>query len=273
MAKTLITHINPHLDDIAAIWLFKKFHPEFKEAKIEFISQSQTDKIAGTETENKIFFGIGKGRFDEHKGNIGDCATSLVWKDAKAEGLIPKDQFEFKAFEVLISWVTLIDTAQMPPGDFDEFGVGVFIRSYGNSSKDSLSTANLGEEILDRILRVLIRKQKALSDFEKRIEINSPFGKGVAVESDYVDQELAYRKGFQLAIIKGQKRRSTSITAPATSTLDLTPVYLKLSQADPKASWFLHHAKKMVLNGVSSAPDVKRTTLSLNQIIEIVRTC
>ena len=39
--KTLVTHINPHLDDIAAIWLFKKYHPDFKDAKIEFISASR----------------------------------------------------------------------------------------------------------------------------------------------------------------------------------------------------------------------------------------
>ena len=51
--KTLVTHINPHLDDIAAIWLFKKFHPDFKDAKIEFISASRD--AAKEESEDKIF--------------------------------------------------------------------------------------------------------------------------------------------------------------------------------------------------------------------------
>ena len=86
--KTLVTHINPHLDDISAIWIFKKFHPDFKDAEIEFINASR-DEALKNESGEKIYFGTGGGKYDEHKGDLEDCAASLVWKDIKAKGLAP----------------------------------------------------------------------------------------------------------------------------------------------------------------------------------------
>ncbi len=71
--KILVTHINPHLDDIAAIWLFKKFHPDFKEANIEFISASR-DKA--DESADRVYVGTGGGKFDEHKEGL-DCGNPL----------------------------------------------------------------------------------------------------------------------------------------------------------------------------------------------------
>ena len=58
MEKILITHTNPHLDDIFAIWLFKKFNPDFKDAKVEFISASRD--AASDQSEDKIYFGTGE---------------------------------------------------------------------------------------------------------------------------------------------------------------------------------------------------------------------
>ena len=49
--KKLITHINPHLDDISAIWLFKRFYPEFLDAEIEFIGASR-DAALKDQTES-----------------------------------------------------------------------------------------------------------------------------------------------------------------------------------------------------------------------------
>src|SRR5687768_15877049 len=96
--KTLITHINPHLDDISAIWLFKKFNPEFKDAQIEFINASREEALKN-ETEDRIYFGTGGGKFDEHKGDLEDCAASLVWKDIKSSPLKPGDEIELQALD------------------------------------------------------------------------------------------------------------------------------------------------------------------------------
>ena len=268
--RTLVTHINPHLDDIAAIWLFKRFHPEFENAKIEFIS---AEKGAGGLKESKdlIYFGVGKGRFDEHKGDIGDCATSLVWKEIKKEGLVQFTSFEQAAYEDLVRWNLLIDTARMPRFEFSAFGVDSFIRSHKNSSEDSLATLKLGEQILVRILPVLIRRQMALVDWKKRVAFKTKWGKGVGLESDSFFQDLAYGNGFVVVINKAPKRGFSGITALATSDTDLTPVFLKLKDLEPKAGWFLHHAKKMVLCGAPSAPDAVKSKLTLKELIEVVK--
>lgn len=270
MSKTLITHINPHLDDIAAIWLFKRFHSGFENAKIKFIS---AEKGAGglKESKDTIYFGVGKGKFDEHKGDIGDCATSLVWKEVKKEGLAPKDGFELKAYEEMVRWNLLVDTARMPSYEFSAFGVDQFIRSRKNSAEDSSKTVKLGEEIFNRILPVLIRRQKALGDWQKRFEFKTRWGKGAGLESDSFFQELAYENGFQIVINKAPKRGFSGITAPATSDIDLTGVYLKLKDLEPKAGWFLHHGKKMVLCGAPSAPDAVKSKLSLKELIDVVK--
>lgn len=271
--KTLITHINPHLDDIAAIWLFKKFHPEFVSAKIKFISQSDTYKHKGKETEDRIYLGTGMGKYDEHKGDLGTCAMSLVWDDINKIGLAPKDRFEAAAIDEIVKWNLLYDTAQMPFGDWDDFTVEAFIRSYKNSPKDSLATVNLGCQILDRILPGVIEKQKALKDWQKRAEFKSKWGKAVAVESEHVGQDLAYRNGFQISVIRNPKNHFIGICAAGTSDIDLTPVYLKVSHHDPEAGWYFHHSKKMILCGAKSAPDVKRSKLTLKEVIDIIRTC
>ena len=106
--KTLVTHINPHLDDISAIWLFKKFFPEFRDAEINFINASR-DAAFKEETDEKIFFGTGGGKYDEHKGDLEDCAASLVWKDIKSSGIGPTDEIQLKALDALIEWNRLTE--------------------------------------------------------------------------------------------------------------------------------------------------------------------
>ncbi len=268
--KTLITHINPHLDDIAAIWLFKKFHPEFEDAEIEFVSQSRTGEL-GKETKERVFFGTGGGRYDEHKGDIGESAMSLVWKEIKKNNLVPEDGFEMKALDEMVRWNTLYDTAQMPLGEFDEFSVESFIRSAKNSLEDSLKTVELGCEILNRILPNLIRKQNALADWDKRIEFKTIWGRGVALESEAFHKTLAYKNGFQVVIQKSPKTGFIGITAPGLSKVDLSPIYNKLKIVEPEADWYLHQSKKMVLCGTSSAPDAKLSHLSIKELMGIAK--
>lgn len=268
--KTLVTHINPHLDDIAAIWLIKKFFPDFKKAKVKFVSAEKA--YSGVkDDEDTLYIGIGRGKYDEHKGDIGESAMSLVWKDLKNKGLAPENEIEVKAIEAIVRWNTLIDTAKIPSWEYDDFDIDNFIRSYKNDPKDSLKTVELGEEILDRVFPVLVKKQSGLKDWPKRIEFKSKWGKSVGIESASFGRSHAYKLGFQVVVVLSPKDHYIGITAPGLSDNDLTPIYLKLKEAEPGTGWFLHHAKKMVLCGSASAPEVKRSKLSLNQVIDIVR--
>lgn len=269
MTKTLVTHINPHLDDIAAIWLFKKFHKEFKDVNLEFISAHEGNQGL-TDTDEKVHFGVGRGKFDEHKGDLEDCATSLVWKNIKGENLAPKNEVELKAYEELVEWSRLIDLGRMPLQQFDEFSVQAFIRPHESTVISSTEAVVLGEKILDRILSVLKRKQKSLKDWEKKIEFQSRFGKSYALFSQYISRDFCQRQKGDLFLMYNPQYKSVQFFTPIRE-IDLSPLFEKLQQLDPKSSWYLHHSKHFILCGAGSDPVFKPTKLTFEELIEAAK--
>ncbi|MBI2599634.1 hypothetical protein HYW43_01800 [Candidatus Daviesbacteria bacterium] len=267
--KTLVTHINPHLDDIVAIWLFRKYNSQFKDAILEFVSASR-DLALRQENEDKIFVGTGGGKFDEHKEGLVTCAGTLVYEHLKNNNLIPQDEITQKALEKLVQWNQLVDTGRAPGSEFDEFSVQSFIRSKDNSNESSQKSVELGSEILERILKVLKRKQQSIKDWEKRIEFESKFGKSIAVVSETVNREFCREQGGDLFLMYDSKNKGVQFFTPSFD-IDLEPIYQKVKGLDPQASWFLHQSHHMVICGSSSAPDSKPTKLSLEQLIEIAK--
>lgn len=278
--KILVTHINPHLDDIAAIWLFKKFHPEYNNAEIKFISASiKGSTLDGNPVDTNpdiLHFGVGRGKYDEHKGDIGQCSTTLVWMEIVEQGLAPKDEIAKQAYADLAEWNRLIDTAQLPQMPYDEFTVPSFIRPLSGNPADSLEAQHLGEKILDRILLVLINKNKVKKDWENKIEFESKWGKALAVESDAATRALLRSMAqeenldYSIFLMTRPKAKSAEYFTDKTE-VDLTELDAKIRQLDPAASWYLHHSKKMLLCGAKAAPDGVSTKLSLNDLIEAVK--
>jgi len=267
--KTLVTHINPHLDDIASIWFFKKFHPEFKDAKIEFVSASR-DLAAAEESVDKIFLGTGGGRFDEHKEGLSTCAGSLVYEYLKKAGLISEDEIIRKALEALVEWNRLIDTGKAPDSQFDEFSVQSFIRRKDSKPQNSKRSVELGFEILDRILKVLKRKQQSIKDWAKRKEFSTKFGRSFAVISETLNREFCREQEGELFLMYHPINKGVQFFTPSFD-IDLKPIYDKVRVLDPKASWFLHQSHHMVICGSSSAPDSKPTKLTFEELIDVAK--
>lgn len=267
--KTLVTHINPHLDDIACIWLFKKFHPDFKDAEIEFVSASR-DLAAKEENKDKVFVGTGGSQFDEHKEGLNTCAGTLVYEYLKEKGYIPADEITGKALDRLTKWNLLVDTGKAPTSEFDAFSVQAFIRQRDNSSDSSKRSVELGIEILNRILEILKRKEKSIKDWEKRVEFTTKFGRSFAVVSETVDREFSREQEGDLFLMYNPKHKSVQYFTPSFE-IDLTPIYDKVKDLDPEAGWFLHQSHHMVICGSSSAPDSKPTKLSFDELIEVAK--
>lgn len=266
--KILVTHINPHLDDIAAIWLFKKFYPDFENASFEFISASKSDDIKGGETEDRVYFGIGKGRFDEHKGDKDDCATSLVWKEVESQGLAPKRKAVLNAYQRIVLWSKKIDLGQ----SLDEnnpFRVAAFIRPKDDYSESSKKAVKLGGEILDRVLEASIRYEYAKVEWRKRVEFKSSFGKSYGLFSRSITRAFCKSKGGDLFLIYDPKYKSVQFFTPR--DLDLEPLFKKLKKKDPQAGWYLHHSHHMIICGSSSAPDSKPTKFSFDSLVELTK--
>lgn len=264
--KVLVTHINPHLDDILGIWLMKKYHPDFKDAQVEFMSASHGMGDQGT--ADRVFIGTGGGRFDEHKEGLDTCAGSLVHEYLIEKKLIPQDTLSKNALKKLVDWNRLIDTGKAPESQFDEFSVQSFVRTKDNSAQSSTRSVELGIEILDRILAVLKRREQSLLDWENRKEFKSKFGKSFAISSATVNREFCREQGGDLFLMYDPKYKSVQFFAPQ---LDISPIYKKVKEQDARADWFLHQSHHMVICGSSSAPDSKPTRLSFDKLIEIVK--
>lgn len=266
--KILVTHINPHLDDIFAVWLLKKYDPKYVDFEVDFISA--THGLGYEETDEKVFIGTGGGKFDEHKEGLKTCAGSLVFDYLKAGGLLPRDQITVKAIEEMVEWNKKIDMGTIPIEAYDEFSVPAFIRSKDSKKESSLGDIDLGSRILNRILEMQKRRQQSLKDWEARIEFQTRFGKTYAIKSGTIDRPFCKRMGGDLFIIHNPKYNGVQFFTPS-HTLDLSPIYEKVKSMDPQASWFLHQSHHMVLCGSSSAPDSKPTKLTFEQLIEVAK--
>jgi hypothetical protein len=90
----ILTHERPHLDEIVAIWLLRKFgeqrFPGISTAAVSFMSIRKLAEAGlkpdDYEAQGTLLLGIGGGRFDEHPTldegrKTGDCATTLVAKE------------------------------------------------------------------------------------------------------------------------------------------------------------------------------------------------
>lgn len=264
----LITHINPHLDDIFAIWLLKKYDPKYADFEVDFISASH-DK-AHEETEDRVFVGTGGGKFDEHKEGLNSCAGSLVFDYLKAENLLHNDGLEVKALEAMVGWNLSIDTGTIPIEAYDEFSVPAFVRSKDSKKESSLDDVELGSRILERILEVAKRTQQSLGDWENRVEFETKFGKSYAVKSDTVDRPFCKKIGGDLFLLVSPKYNGVQFFTPS-HEIDLSPIYEKVKQLDPEADWFLHQSHHMVLCGSSAAPDARQTKLTFEELVEVAK--
>lgn len=268
--KTLVTHLRPHLDDICALWLLKRYLPEDKDAALDFIATNEK----GGDVKNDpdfVYIGIGRGKYDEHKGDIGDCATTLVWKDIRDR--ITLDDRERRAVGKVVSWVLLEDTGKLNAEPYRFFSVPAMIEGYFDSKgRDSHATTMFGFEILDSLIVAQRNEVLIEEDWKSRIEFDSRYGRAVAVVGNARQIDAyGYSHGFPLVVVMSPEGNYHTARANASSDIDLTPAWEKLKQVDPEASWYFHHSKKMLICGGDHAPLAHTSKLTLEQFMDVLK--
>lgn len=269
--KQLVTHARPHLDDVAAVWLLKKFHPDYHEADVQFLTRPAHGQFAIP--HGAVAVGIGRGQFDEHKGDLEDCATSLVWKWLAKQSRVKIDTETRAALDRLVGWVLKEDLGQLNSIEWREWSVSTVFANYDEVvDDDDQQVYVFGVQLLESLLVAFRDQVKLDEDWAKRTEFLTRWGKAVALESEvYGSSWRAYRAGAVLVCEIDRVKGYRQFRAEATSEVDLSAVYEVVKKKEPKASWFLHHSKRLLLCGSSSATDFVTSKLTLEQMIDLVK--
>jgi hypothetical protein len=268
--KKLITHYRPHLDDICGIWLLRRFVPEFATAEIDFISTGPTGNPS-IDTNDIVHVGVGRGKFDEHKGDLDDCATSLIFKFIRQTINLEKETEQ--ALKKIVAWVLLEDTGLLATVEQRDFTLPIILKGeYDRSGRDSVAVVDLGLRMLDALLPAQLNIVKLENDWLKRVEFESCFGPAVALQSDATNVDAyAYRQGIPLVVSINKTGRYHSIRANAKTDIELTSIFKKLQQLEPDVSWYLHHGKQMIICGGDLSPEARPSALTLRQLMELLK--
>ena len=172
-----------------------------------------------------------------------------------------------------------------PSSDRYEITVSRILDGLKLLEKEDAEVMEFGLLCMDSLYRAFQNKVWAEKELqEKGIVFKTKFGNGIGVETFNDDViHLSQRMGYQIAVRKDPKKAYVRIKAsPAGATnnkqqitnnkIDLTSVYEKLKKLDPDATWFLHVSKRMLLNGTTKNPTMRPTKLSLEEIIEVLKT-
>lgn len=280
MAKIIVTHLNPDLDAMAAVWLWRRFGgEELAEAEVKFVSAGKTYKDQTVDkNEEIIHVDTGFGRFDHHQTNKKTCASSLVLKYLKKQNAeVEKD----RALERLIKVVEQIDyeaaDLYYENAEDDRYAflfnerqiINGWQKIWRNRSTEHL---NFGLGVLDGIYTNLQEKVKAEEVIKKALIFKTKWGEAIAAETDcFAFTPLCQMRRFSLVVNKNPQRGHIRINALPKKAINLEPLARILEKKDPAATWFLHASKRLLLNGSTTNPDMKPTKLSLKEIIEIIK--
>ncbi len=269
--KTLVTHLFPHLDDIAGFWLLVRFDPAFKNARLKFVPTSARGirLLAG-----EVGVGVGRGRYDEHKGDKKDSATSLVWKDLRRRKLLPSGR-RGKAVQAMVDYVRRGDLGEFigQPNNFFNLS-SIFQTIAGLPGKNSASATRSGLEVLDAVVVLYEERIKVEEAVRKGKRFGTQHGACVALATDAIPgsvSSVVAEQGFALVILQHPSKAYLHVRATPSSSFDLTLLANKVRANEPEKEWYFHHSKKMLLQGDLVAPTTKRTSYTLKTMAALIK--
>ncbi|MFH0928585.1 MAG: hypothetical protein V1821_03885 [bacterium] len=269
--KTLVTHLLPHLDDICGLWLVKRYLPGWSQARTVFLtrqsSQMATYKKQPVDSDPQIIHvGVGRGRFDEHKGDVGKSASLLVFEYLLKINKIPAA--DRAPLQNLVEAIRQEDTGELKTLPHRN----LFLGSLLSAIESSKERTRIGLTLLDAALEKYRGEIKLLQDFKKARSFQTPWGKGVALKTAEGGADaLAYQRGFVIALILNPVGGWRMFRSRPDSKVNLTKIYQAVKGKEPQADWFLHHSGKLLLCGSSTAAKVRMSKLSLQEMIELIK--
>jgi hypothetical protein len=261
---TIVGHLAPDLDCLAAIWILVRFAGA-ADADLQFVPAGAT--LDGQPPDSNplvIHVDTGGGRFDHHRASAqATCAADLVRR-----ALAPRDA----ALERMVAQVCRLDNAIAPSGDQGCFGVNALVAGY------TLLFPNRPRQVAQAMLPNLdawyaheTRQLRLEAAFDQRLEFETPWGLGIAMESaDGGSSRLAYGRGAVLYAYR-DGNGWMGVAAQARSHVDLSPVYHALRRVDAGADWYLHPNGRLLLCGTAKSPPRTPSRLSLAELVRVIQ--
>jgi hypothetical protein len=275
--KTIVTHLSVDLDAISSAWLVRRYMPGWEDAQLKFVSAGET--LNGMKPDSDpdiIHVDTGLGMFDHHqKRDVHMSAAKKVFNHLSEKGYLKEHEEE--ALARMADLIADIDNFQevyypQPDADIYDFAIHQIIAGLRPIIEEDADRCELMFKILDATLNVFKNKVRAEKELKEAFTFQSKWGKTLAIESKNEETiKLAQKRGYEMVIRKDPKLGFLRIKTIPDEKLDLTPVYEELKKQDPKADWFLHISKNMLLNGSTKNQDAIPSKLPLNKVIDIVR--
>lgn len=260
----IVGHLSPDLDCLTAIWILIRFAGAVG-AELQFVPAGATFGGAPPDADVRIVHvDTGGGRFDHHRpGAQGASASELVRR-----AFAPDDA----ALARMVQHVTRLDNAVAAPGDQGAFSVNALVAGYNllfPNRPQHVAYALLPN--LDAWYEAEGRQLRLEQAFERRREFETPWGLGIAMESeDGGSSKLAYGRGAVLYAYR-DGHGWMGVAAQARSVVDLSPVYEDLQRLDTEADWYLHPNKRLLLCGTAKAPPRVPSRLTLDDLVRVIQ--
>jgi len=275
MPKLIVTHFNPDLDAVCAVWLLREFDQQFKNAQVVFVPAGETYQGQKVDSSpDVVHVDTGLGQFDHHQLKEKTCAAQLVFNYLKSKKKHLKDE---KALVQLIEVVCEVDhfgeCLWPEPTSFRyDFFLSEVLKGLKLSGQaEDQGIVDLGSQYLTGVYHCIKVKLKAIEELKEGYPFASKWGEAIGfLTQNSAVIKLAQKKGYVLVVQKDPETEHVRIKARPDSAIDLTAAKERLKNLDPQATWFLHISKKMLLNGSTKNDKMKPSKLSLKKVIEVL---
>lgn len=261
-APVIVGHLSPDVDCLCAIWILRRWGG-FDDATLRFVPSGQTlDGIPADSNPAIIHVDTGRGRFDHHSADDHTLsATELVRRACAPDEAV---------LERIAHDVTRLDHALATGGTAPDICdlIDGFNALYPKTPEAVASAmfANFDAWYASEAKQVRLE-----TAFARRIEFDTPWGFGIAMESDDGgSSRLAYGAGAVLYAYRDGKG-NMGIAAKSRTSIDLTQVFHDLKRIDPQADWYLHPSRRLLLCGTPKSPPRVPSSLTLDQLVGVLR--
>lgn len=262
--KTIVTHVRPHIDDLSGMWLIHRYMPGWKGARLAFLPATAPDPMR----RDMIFVGMGRGRFDEHKGDIGESAASLTWRAVRSK---VRNATERAALDRLIAWVRDEDQSLHDSPDPELGPSALLYYHFLRHGRRSSALAAFGFELLENALAAYTARVRLERDWRRRRDFSTPWGPGAALRTREPGADAyAYRRGYALVALVRPDTGYRQLRAAPRSRVNFSEAYRRVLCRDPRADWFLHHSRKLLLSGSDVSPGLRVSRLRLRDLVALL---